>query len=86
MVYNWLEKIHMQPTLGLSSGDGVYYRDHSVKGWGRWRPGVKLAQKEDYTYPDGIRPANGFDIYDIGNATYVSRLHLNIKTYKLTNA
>ena len=81
---NWLEKIHQEPTEGLSSGDKVYFKNHIVKGWGRWRPGVILARKTDYVYADGIRPANGFDIYDPETRRPVTRTRMDIRKYKMT--
>ena len=81
---NWLEKIHQEPTENLSSGDKVYYKDPSVKGWGRWRAGVILARKGDYVYNDGIRHANGFDIYDPETRRAVSRTRRDIRKYKMT--
>ena len=38
----WMEKIHNRnPATLLDAGDNIYYKDPTIKGFGRWKPGIK---------------------------------------------
>ena len=46
----WMEKIHNSENAAmLSPGDNVYYRDPTIKGFGRWKPGIIIDRKGEVT-------------------------------------
>ena len=81
---DWLEKIQYVPTEGLEPGDRIYFWTPGIKGKGRWKRRVIIGRKEPYVYSDGIRPANGFDIFNMESGMMVSRSRWDIRKFRKT--
>jgi hypothetical protein len=64
-----VEKVSGSYNATLTCGDRVFYIDHQANGSNRWRKGIILQRKKDYTYSTGIYRSHGYDIYDIKNCT-----------------
>ena len=43
---------------------------------------IIIGRKEPYTYADGIRPANGFDIFNMATGMMITRSRCDIRKYR----
>ena len=78
-----MEKIHNSSnTTLLSPGDNIYYRDLTIKGFGRWKPGVIIDRKgEAIQYGKTIK-LKGYNILDLVTGKHTTRTRDDIRIKK----
>ena len=79
----WEEKIHDRPSADqLEPGDNIYYRDHAIKGFGRWKPGIILDRKGEDENNGRIISLKGYDILDTVTGKHTTRTRDDIRKRK----
>merc|ERR1712030_8418 len=63
-------------------GDNVYYRDPTIKGFGRWKPGIILKRKGEDENNGRIIELKGYDILDTVTGRYTTRTREDIRVKK----
>ena len=70
----WEEKIHDKSISSmLEPGDNIYYRDPTIKGFGRWRPGLILDRKGEQENNGTLIKLKGYDILDTVTGKHTTR-------------
>ena len=81
----WMEKIHNRnPAILLSAGDNIYYRDPTIKGFWRWKPGVIIDRKGQEENNGRLIDLKGYDILDTVTGKHTTRTREDIRIKKKT--
>ena len=79
----WHERIHDRPGAEmLEPGENIYYRDHAIKGFGRWKPGIILDRKGEDENNGKIIRLKGYDILDTVTGKHTTRTREDIRIRK----
>ena len=79
----WMEKIYdNKVSRMLTPGDNIYYRDPTIKGFGRWKPGVIIDRKGEAEYNGRIIPLKGYNILDTVTGRHTTRTRDDIRIKK----
>ena len=79
----WMEKIHNRnPVTTISAGDNIYYRDPTIKGFGRWKPGIIINRKGEDENNGKIIELKGYDILDTVTGKHTTRTREDIRIKK----
>ena len=79
----WEEKIHDKSINSmLEPGDNIYYRDPTIKGFGRWRPGLILDRKGEQENNGRLIKLKGYDILDTVTGKHTTRTREDIRVRK----
>merc|ERR1711984_50450 len=79
----WEEKIHDKSTNSLlEQGENIYYRDPTIKGFGRWRPGLILERKGEQENNGTLVKLKGYDILDTVTGRHTTRTREDIRIRK----
>ena len=79
----WEEKIHdRKANTTLEPGENIYYRDPTIKGFGRWKPGVILDRKGEEENNGRLIKLKGYDILDIVTGKHTTRTREDIRVKK----
>ena len=83
----WEENIHAEAkklTQVLTPGDNVYFGDNSIRGFGRWRPGIIISKKGEREVYNKIQQQNGYSILDKVTGRNITRTRDDIRIKKKT--
>ena len=79
----WEEKIHDKSKNSLlETGENIYYRDPTIKGFGRWRPGLILERKGEQENNGTLVKLKGYDILDTVTGKHTTRTREDIRIRK----
>ena len=79
----WMEKIHDRPGSALlDPGENIYYRDPTIKGFGRWKPGIILERKGEEENNGRLIKLKGYDILDTVTGKHTTRTREDIRIKK----
>merc|ERR1712015_159735 len=79
----WEEKIHdRKVNTQLYPGENIYYRDPTIKGFGRWKPGVILDRKGEEEINGRLIKLKGYDILDTVTGKHTTRTREDIRVKK----
>ena len=79
----WMEKIHKSDhATMLEPGDNIYYRDPTIKGFGRWKPRVIIDRKGEVTQNGDIIRLKGYNILDTITGRHTTRTRNDIRIKK----
>ena len=79
----WMEKIHDRPnSTPLEPGENIYYRDPTIKGFGRWKPGIIINRKGEEENNGRLIQLKGYDILDTVTGKHTTRTREDIRIKK----
>ena len=79
----WEEKIHdRKANTQLDPGENIYYRDPTIKGFGRWKPGVILDRRGEEEINGRLFKLKGYDILDTVTGKHTTRTREDIRVKK----